>query len=42
MAILLSLIDAKAKSARRTVVEHVSVPQIKPRPIYSFCCDNFG
>ena len=42
IAILLSLIDAKEKLARRAVVGRSSVPEIKSRPIYPFCCDNFG
>ena len=42
IAILLSLVGAKEKLAHRPVVERASVPQIKPRPVYPFCCDNFG
>jgi hypothetical protein len=43
IAILLSFVEAKrrliAASAR---VNRTSVPHIRPRPIYPFCCDNFG
>lgn len=42
MAILLSLVEVKKKMARKAIASRSSVPQTRPRPVYPFCCDNFG